>query len=437
MTAKFITSKDILKDNKKLTFFYNYNKYLYTPYNFVYKEDADCFNQHNVQKWINEITNQLIKLKGDGFIHYQLQNGVKIVINYQRTHYNQILLDRVVNNEVVSARAYDFIFFWMANICQQYKINLLDCFILLVYKIGFDYDYVDKNYQEHNNIYVQIKKSINFNIVYNIDTCSNSYYNNFFNTLWKEIGKRQRSQIIYINNLFTKSKTVDTFYAFTKTLNKDNNKIEVLKSINNSLLLLSLLLMDYTSSITITIDGETHNIFNIKTKEIVKFFSILNNTKLDSNKLYNILYCIYKYSHDYFNDEVARFLILLFTNNSIVTDNMQSLAIKQFYNLLYKIDNTNENKPDVSTKTIKENVVYYIKRDEFNINNKRIYKCLYKINNIDNNNVNIVIMKQIDGNRTGSKYVLNKYDCKKLNIKYEPDLEVFSSELEWITEKSK
>lgn len=437
MTAKFITSKDILKDNKKLTFFYNYNKYLYTPYNFIYKEDADCFNQHNVSRWINEITNQLVKLKGDGFVRYQLQNGVKIVINYPRTDYNQILLSRVVNNEVVSARAYDFIFFWMTNICQQYKINLLDCFILLVYKVGFDHDNIDVNYNEHNNIYIKIKKSINFDIVNIIDSCSNSYYSNFFNTLWKEIGKRQRGQIIYINNLFTKSKTVNTFNNFIKKLNENNNKSEVLKSVNNTLSLLSLSLIDYTTSTTITIDDRKYTIYNFKTKELTKFFNILNNTKLDSNKLYNILYCIYKYSHDYFNGEVVQFLILLFTNSSIVTDNMQSLAIKQFYNLLYKIDNTKENNTETSIKSVKENIIYYIKRDEFNTNNKRTYKCLYKINNIDKDNVNIVIMKQIGGNRTGSKYVLNKYDCKKLNIKYEPDLEVFSSELEWITENIK
>ena len=437
MKSTFITSEDILKNNKKLTFFYNYHKYLYTPYNFIYKEDVDCFNQSNIIKWLNEITNQLVKLKSDVFVHYQLQNGVKVVIDYPRSDHNRILISKLINNELVSVHAYDFVFYWIMNICHQYKINILDCFILLFYKVRFDHDNIDANYGEHNNIYIQIKKSNNFNIINIIDSCSNSYYSNIFNNLWKEIGNKQKSQIININNLFTTYKTINTFDTFIKILNKDNNKTEVLKSINNTLSLLSLSLMDYINTTTITVCDRKHAIYNIKTKETVKFFSILNNTKVDATKLYNILYYIYKYAHDYFNNEVTQFLILLFTNNSIVTNDSQTLAIKQFYNLLYKTDNTKESNSDTSIKSVKENSIYYIKRDEFNINNKRIYKCLYKINNIDKDNVNIVIMKQIDGNKTGSKYVLNKYDCEKLNIEYEPDLEVFSSELEWITEKSK
>lgn len=433
MKQTFITSKDILKNNKKLTFFYNYNKYLYTPYNLIYKEDANCFNNYNVTKWLNEITNQLVKLKSDVFVHYQLQNGIKVVINYPKSDYNRILMRRLVNNELLSVHAYDFVFFCIINICQQYKINILDCFILLFYKVGFDHDNIDVNYNEHNNIYIKIKKSINFDIVNIIDSCSNSYYSHIFNNMWREIYHNQGQQIISINNLFTKSKTVNTFNNFIKKLNENNNKSKVLKSVNNTLSLLSLSLMDYTTSTTITIDDKKYTIYNFKTKELTKFFSVLNNTKLDSAKLHNIIYYIYRYAHDYFNDEVVQFLILLFTNNNIVPNGTQTLVIKQFYNLLYKIDNTKENNTETSIKAVKENIIYYIKRDEFNTNNKRTYKCLYKINNIDKDNVNIVIMKQIGGNRAGSKYVLNKYDCKKLNIEYEPDLEVFSSELEWVT----
>ena len=60
---------------------------------------------------------------------------------------------------------------------------------------------------------------------------------------------------------------------------------------------------------------------------------------------------------------------------------------------------------------------------------KTVYKILDK-------EVNIVIMKQINGSQT-TKFTLNKDDCQKLHIKYEDGLEVFSMELDWKLIKNK
>lgn len=45
--------------------------------------------------------------------------------------------------------------------------------------------------------------------------------------------------------------------------------------------------------------------------------------------------------------------------------------------------------------------------------------------------LNVLIMKQIDGPK-GTIFTLNRNDCKRYHIKYEPGLQVFSMEFNWI-----
>lgn len=45
--------------------------------------------------------------------------------------------------------------------------------------------------------------------------------------------------------------------------------------------------------------------------------------------------------------------------------------------------------------------------------------------------LNVLIMKQIDGPK-GAIFTLNRNDCKRYHIKYEPGLQVFSMEFNWI-----
>lgn len=45
--------------------------------------------------------------------------------------------------------------------------------------------------------------------------------------------------------------------------------------------------------------------------------------------------------------------------------------------------------------------------------------------------LNVLILKQIDG-PIGTIFTLNRNDCKRYHIKYEPGLQVFSMEFNWI-----
>lgn len=62
------------------------------------------------------------------------------------------------------------------------------------------------------------------------------------------------------------------------------------------------------------------------------------------------------------------------------------------------------------------------------------YKCIQIINDIRDDDVDIVIMKQVTDHPVGNhmKYCLNREDCLKYHIKFELGLEVFSQKLNWI-----
>lgn len=62
---------------------------------------------------------------------------------------------------------------------------------------------------------------------------------------------------------------------------------------------------------------------------------------------------------------------------------------------------------------------------------EKIYICKQKVHQIENCVINAVIMKQISGPQYNI-YTLNKNDCKMLHVKFEPGLQVLSTELNWI-----
>lgn len=58
-------------------------------------------------------------------------------------------------------------------------------------------------------------------------------------------------------------------------------------------------------------------------------------------------------------------------------------------------------------------------------------KFIYTMNEMP---MNIVIMKQLYGD-DGNKYTLDRHECRKFHVKYEPGLEVWPMEVNWIPEK--
>ena len=74
------------------------------------------------------------------------------------------------------------------------------------------------------------------------------------------------------------------------------------------------------------------------------------------------------------------------------------------------------------------------------MNNKKlrrefvVKKTIYSIKDRE---VNIVIMKQISGPESTTKFTLSKEDCLKFHLKYEDGLQVCSMELDWKPLKNK
>ena len=63
------------------------------------------------------------------------------------------------------------------------------------------------------------------------------------------------------------------------------------------------------------------------------------------------------------------------------------------------------------------------------------YQCVKTIYSIKDIETNIVIMRQITP-YDGRKFTLDRQECQKFHIKYEPGLEVWPMEINWIPEKS-
>lgn len=62
------------------------------------------------------------------------------------------------------------------------------------------------------------------------------------------------------------------------------------------------------------------------------------------------------------------------------------------------------------------------------------YLCVKTIYSVKDIEMNIAIMKQITPYE-GRKFTLDKHECKKFHIKYEPGLEVWPMDINWIPEK--
>lgn len=62
------------------------------------------------------------------------------------------------------------------------------------------------------------------------------------------------------------------------------------------------------------------------------------------------------------------------------------------------------------------------------------YQCVKTIYSIKDTETNIVIMRQISP-YDGRKFTLDRQECAKFHIKFEPGLEVWPMEINWIPEK--
>ena len=158
----------------------------------------------------------------------------------------------------------------------------------------------------------------------------------------------------------------------------------------------------------------------IGTHEEDAFIIIEFNGKFDtSNKEYQAILDSYNY---YEIKNLNNKIITLEQRTSIITKN--NLTDKQ--KLRYSIKETLQTK-------FKLNTLYTYNYNK-SLRSNKIFECKKVIYSIRDNPAKIVIMKQInkhDMSDDNLVYTLNKEDCKKLHIKYEPGLEVYSMDLNW------
>ena len=62
------------------------------------------------------------------------------------------------------------------------------------------------------------------------------------------------------------------------------------------------------------------------------------------------------------------------------------------------------------------------------------YECIKPVYSIKDIEMNIVVMKQITP-YPSKKFTLDKHECEKLHVKFQPGLEVWPMEINWIPEK--
>lgn len=88
-------------------------------------------------------------------------------------------------------------------------------------------------------------------------------------------------------------------------------------------------------------------------------------------------------------------------------------------------------KKQIKTKFITGHIYKLAYRTNDKYYKQRIFKLIKFIYTINNEPVYILIMKSLDDEHY-HKFALNKNECLKYHIKYQPGLEVYSMNLNWI-----
>lgn len=430
----FITVTDLLKqDNKtakQLSFFNNYKKYTYCPYNFIYKEDSNCFTNNNVNKWINCIITYINdKLKYNDKIYYKCQNGLTVNLIGERG--DDYLLPG--NNKYINK----YLLMILINMSMKYNMHLLDSFIYMYITepkdIVITKDKPPLIIEEINNYIGILYKDIDlFRTKIHID---DNILTNMVQRIVRMVSKDYDSIMKILPYKHSKENIIQYLYT------EDDNDVLCRRFINNYIVVFNL--YSIIGNYSLNIPGKGINKLN--NSIVDNIFYCLNNDQLFVDLVYNII----NTSQIYFNSNIERFLQVLILDDDFsgYLSSSQHYALKNFKDNLKRCVLTDKNSKIELLNNYKKNnnkhnkistdCTYYIKRDEFNINNKRVYKIIKKIDVYKDKQVDIFIMEQVSGNKNGAKYVLNKYDCKDIGIEYRPNLEIFSQHLDWIIEQNK
>lgn len=113
--------------------------------------------------------------------------------------------------------------------------------------------------------------------------------------------------------------------------------------------------------------------------------------------------------------------------------NVVKKAIKNAYQAKYIAKHRAKNRLKTKFK-IGKYYFQHIKPKDGSPNVVIKYQCVKTIYSIKDIETNIVIMRQITP-YDGRKFTLDRQECQKFHIKYEPGLEVWPMEINWIPEK--
>lgn len=126
-----------------------------------------------------------------------------------------------------------------------------------------------------------------------------------------------------------------------------------------------------------------------------------------------------------------------FNNNisQINRINSQMIVIKDKYVEAYFSEKLLSNKKPIKKKDSffeigKEYILQGCECDEFTMPTRK-FILVGVVDNHDGVELNSVIMKQIEGIESSMIFSLTKNDCKKLNIEFQPRLQIFPKSLEW------
>ena len=425
----FIINDKLLTEHKELRWFDWFNKDSkyrrmdagYVPVN-KYIEFHRNFNEFI--KIITLLTTSAgyYKLSNNIFIYIICKNDKRI--NVFNTHDNS-----------------KYILFNMCMIAHLWDLSLLDVFILTFWEIKISKDPYN-NYLASDNevLYKHIISAINNDIFY-IDNWKFLHVKT--NITDRQEALRRRLNHLQVecskSNDITNKQYIELFRTFVSTINLSiaiNNKYTYIGSMYDiihypiTINKFDTDVYDNIIDILCNTDTEIQDEFITTLKEYnnrcnvtirltsLLFLLITNSNKLFGDSNYKKVKDLKKYYQNYIvsrND--------YYTGKSLCsTQEKQEIKDVSIYNINKNSNNSN------NTGIVTVNNTYFIKRDKFNINYKRIYKCVSVINIID-----ACVMVDISSNKIPTQqYVLSEADCEYLGIEYQDGLEVFSNKLNWI-----
>ena len=422
----FIINDKLLTEHKELRWFDWFNKdskyrRMDTGYVPVDKYSEFCWN---FEKFIKIIT-----LLTTNYGYYKLSNNIFIYIigkNDERIN--------VFNTHNNSKN----ILFNMCMIAHLWDLSLLDIFILTFWETNITKDPYN-NYLASDNevLYKHIISAINNDIFY-IDNWKFLHVKT--NLTGRQEALRIRLNHLQVecskNNNITTKQYIELFRTFVSTINLSiaiNNKYTYIGSMYDfihypiTVNKFDTDVYDNIIDILCNTDTEIQDEFITTLKEYnnrcnvtirltsLLFLLITNSNKLFGDSNYKKIKDLKKYYQNYIvsrND--------YYTGKSLCsTQEKQEIKDVSIYNINKNSNNSN------NTDIVTVNNNYFIKRDKFNSNYKRIYKCVSVINIID-----ACVMVDISSNKIPTQqYVLSESDCEYLGIEYQDGLEVFSNKL--------